>query len=331
MAGGGVNRLRGTPWNPHDATCHRIPEGSSSGSAVAVAAGLCGFAVGTDTGGSIRNPAAMCGVFGYMATRGLFPTDGLFPVSPTQDTIGLLTRSAEDAAFAYGILTRQFPRPAASKVLWLGRPTSHFFDNLDPAVSECVETALTYLERARGQIAPVALPEIAEMVGPDSTFRFLVPTEILAGLGRRWFLANRDQMDVLAAERISTGLDVPANVYVRLRRRLPELRCAIYPRFVGLDGWVLPTVKRLAPPLAEVETPAGHREYTRTMLYNSKPANLLGLCAVSLPIHHLGAAHLPVGLQIVRRGGEDSALLAVAVQVERLLGKSRVLNVTAFL
>ncbi len=100
----GTNAIRGTPWNPHDAAIH-FPGGSSSGSAVLVAAGLCAFAIGSDTGGSVRIPAALCGVFGLKTMVGLFDTSGVFPLSTTLDTIGLLTRSAADAALAFTVLT----------------------------------------------------------------------------------------------------------------------------------------------------------------------------------------------------------------------------------
>src|SRR5262249_24931221 len=100
----GINTIRGTPWNPWHPTVHRVPGGASSGSAVAVAAGLCAFATGTDTGGSVRLPAAFCGVFVLKTTAGLWPCDGVLPLSPALDSIGLLTRSAADASFAFAAL-----------------------------------------------------------------------------------------------------------------------------------------------------------------------------------------------------------------------------------
>lgn len=110
----GINSVRGTPWNPWDARTHRLPGGSSSGSAVAVAAGLCAFAIGTDTGGSVRVPAALCGIFGLKTTVGLWPTQGVFPLSRTLDSIGLLTRDAGDAASALAALTPGTPRASVS-------------------------------------------------------------------------------------------------------------------------------------------------------------------------------------------------------------------------
>ena len=131
----GISEPRGTPWNPWDAAVQRIPGGSSSGPAVAVAAGLCGFAIGSDTGGSVRLPAAFCGVFGHKTTVGLWPTAGVFPLSSVLDSIGPLTRSAADAALLFGALTGQEVAPAPPERLRLGRPTSYFFDRLDPAVA----------------------------------------------------------------------------------------------------------------------------------------------------------------------------------------------------
>ncbi|MDP6883842.1 MAG: amidase, partial [Rhodospirillales bacterium] len=138
LGGAGINRVRGTPRNPWDADVFRAPGGSSSGSAVAMAAGLCGFAIGSDTGGSVRGPAAFCGVFGLKTTKGLWPTDGVFPLSPTLDTIGLLTGSAADAALIAAALQGRPVTPSSPpRGLRLGRPDDHFFDNLDKEVERC--------------------------------------------------------------------------------------------------------------------------------------------------------------------------------------------------
>jgi aspartyl-tRNA(Asn)/glutamyl-tRNA(Gln) amidotransferase subunit A len=103
----GISQTRGTPWNPWDPQVHRIPGGSSSGSAVATAAGMCGFGIGSDTGGSVRLPATFCGIFGLKTTLGLWPVDGVFPLAPDLDTIGPLTRTAEDAAIVWATLCGQ--------------------------------------------------------------------------------------------------------------------------------------------------------------------------------------------------------------------------------
>jgi aspartyl-tRNA(Asn)/glutamyl-tRNA(Gln) amidotransferase subunit A len=145
----GTNSVRGTPWNSWDSQVHRAPGGSSSGSAVAVAAGLCAFAIGSDTGGSVRLPASLCGIFGLKTTVGLWPTDGVFPLSPTLDSIGLLTRSAEDAAIAFAVLTgRPIPTAASLRALRLGLPEDFFFDELDPTVAQCIDATMALLKES---------------------------------------------------------------------------------------------------------------------------------------------------------------------------------------
>jgi aspartyl-tRNA(Asn)/glutamyl-tRNA(Gln) amidotransferase subunit A len=128
----GVNEARGTPVNPWDAQRHRIPGGSSSGSAVATAAGMCAFALGTDTGGSVRIPACFNNLYGHKTTVGLWPTDGVFPLSPTLDSIGPLCRTADDAAIVHRVVTGQHIAPVQSLAgLRRGRPGQWCFDELD--------------------------------------------------------------------------------------------------------------------------------------------------------------------------------------------------------
>jgi aspartyl-tRNA(Asn)/glutamyl-tRNA(Gln) amidotransferase subunit A len=143
---GGINLKHRIAWNPWDATMHRTPGGSSSGSAVATAAGLCVFAIGSDTGGSVRIPAALCGVVGYKATAGLWPIEGVFPLSHTLDSIGIFTATVHDAAVAFGALTGQsIPERSALDGLRLGKPLNHFFDDLAPEVDGCMAHALAHL------------------------------------------------------------------------------------------------------------------------------------------------------------------------------------------
>src|SRR5690606_38143787 len=128
----GVNAVRGTPVNPWDRQVPRLPGGSSSGSAVAVAAGLCAFALGSDTGGSVRVPAALCGIFGFKTTVGFWSTSGAVPLAPTLDSVGLLSRSAGDAALIVAALNGRVPvAPAAAPEIVLGCFRDYFFSDLD--------------------------------------------------------------------------------------------------------------------------------------------------------------------------------------------------------
>ena len=218
---GAGNHHRGTPWNPWDGEIHRAPGGSSSGSAVAVAAGLCAFAIGSDTGGSVRIPAALCGTFGLKTTVGLWPLDGIFPMAPSFDTIGPLTASAADAALIFATIEgTPVADPAPPSGLRLGRPTRHFFDNLEPEVETCVTMALGALEKAGIEMVPMEFPEVEEVT---ETFPIVSPTELLSVLGRERFEAIRERMDRDVAARIVNSLEVTADRYIRLMWRQGEL------------------------------------------------------------------------------------------------------------
>ncbi|MDO8595384.1 MAG: amidase, partial [Sulfuricaulis sp.] len=139
FAFGLVNLIHRPPWNPWDAALHRMPGGSSSGSAVALAAGLCALSVGSDTGGSVRQPAALCGVFGFKATAGVWPLDGVFPLSSTFDSIGFFAHSAEDAAVAFAALTgAALPGVHPPQGVRLGQPANHYFEGLSAEVGASV-------------------------------------------------------------------------------------------------------------------------------------------------------------------------------------------------
>jgi aspartyl-tRNA(Asn)/glutamyl-tRNA(Gln) amidotransferase subunit A len=162
----GINTVRGTPWNPADLTVHRTPGGSSSGSAAGVAAGLCALSIGTDTGGSVRIPAALCGIFGLKTSVGRWSTDGVFPYSSTFDSIGLLTRSAADAAVAYSAIEAANGNEEASSPLLptslqvkLGVPSSFFYEDLEPRVAAAIDGVLTRLEEEGAELVPIDLSE----------------------------------------------------------------------------------------------------------------------------------------------------------------------------
>ena len=318
MGGTGIGHSRGTPWNPCDARIHRIPGGSSSGSGVATAAGLCGFAVGSDTGGSVRTPAAHCGVFGLKTTKGLWPTDGVFPLSRTFDTLGLLTRSAADAAVAFAALQGETePRPATLAGLRLGRPANHFFDHVDADVATCVNRAIDAIGRAGADIVEIEIAE-APRVWPE--LHAFIATELVAELGgRHGFESKRRAMDPDVAARTEPGRELSADAYVRLRERHHVLRRIAQSRMAGLDGWITPTVPYGPRPLADFDDAALAERLVAVTSANTRIGNFFGMCAVSIPVHHLGS-RLPAGLQILCAGGEDPRVLAIARAVEAVIG-----------
>jgi aspartyl-tRNA(Asn)/glutamyl-tRNA(Gln) amidotransferase subunit A len=317
---GGVSHLRGTPWNPWDAEIQRVPGVSSSGSAVAVAAGMCAFAIGTDTGGSVRGPAALCGIFGLKTTPGLWPADGMFPQAPELDTIGPMTATAADAALVFAALQgTPLPRAHPLRGLRLAKPVNHFYDELDSPVETCVAAALEALAGAGASIVPIEVPEIAE---PKRDFGAYVPANLLAVLGRERFLAERHRMDPLIVPRIADGLEVKADHYIRLMWRRHELVRLIEDRMGGFDGWILPTAGMVAPPVAETEgrdaedlrSEMGTRKTHRRMA-----ANFFGLSATSTPIQTFGS-DLPVGLQVMCPANCENRALSIALTLEDLFG-----------
>jgi aspartyl-tRNA(Asn)/glutamyl-tRNA(Gln) amidotransferase subunit A len=323
----GISAPRGTPWNPWDASVQRIPGGSSSGPAVAVAAGLCGFAIGSDTGGSVRLPAAFCGVFGHKTSVGLWPTAGVFPLSTALDSIGPLTRSAADAALLFGALTGEQVTAAPPERLRLGRPTSYFFDDLDPAVADLTERALAALRAAGATIEPIDLPEAAAR---ERYFPVALPAELIATLGRERFARGRAAMDPVVGARGERGLEVWASDYIRLERERRELCRSAAQRLQGFDGVLAPSAAILPPPVADFADPAAALQLALAITRNSQPGNLLDLCGTSTPIHGPGAP-LPVGLQVLCPAGRDAQALAVALTLETLLGPPLQPDLTDFL
>ena len=314
---GAGNHHRGTPWNPWDGATHRAPGGSSSGSAVAVAAGLCAFAIGSDTGGSVRIPAALCGTFGLKTTVGLWPLDGVFPMAPSFDTIGPLTASAADAALVFAALQgTPVAAPAPPRGLRLGRPAHHFFDDLEPEVESCVNAALDALAAAGVEIVPMAFPEAEEVT---ETFPIVSPTELLSVLGRDRFLAIRDRMDRDVAARVANGLELPADRYIRLMWRQDALCRSTRQRMQGLDGVVAPTVPMVAVAREKFDDAAFEHAYHRAVPWNTRPGNVLGLCATTTPVQAFGAS-LPVGLQVLCAGFSEDRALSVARTIEDIVG-----------
>lgn len=323
----GINPVRGSPWNPWDPLVHRAPGGSSSGSAVAVAARLCAFSVGTDTGGSVRGPAAFCGVFGLKTTAGLWPTSGFMPLSTTMDTIGLLTRSAADAALVFGALTGRPVAPTRSiRTVRLGKPINYFFDDVEPEVERCMAAALSAMADAGAEILPVEIPEAHECPNFNSK---VSPIELLATLGRDRFEAARGMLGDPVVASTEAVLEILADEYAGLLRRHRELRLIAEGRMNGLDGWVAPTRQKLPMPLAEIVTRDSRMRMEWLMLRNTRPANTFGICASSTPVHQYGAP-LPVGLQVFCPSYQEERLLGVAKAVEGVVGLPPVPDLSSF-
>ncbi len=316
----GVNEARGTPWNPRDLNTHRLPGGSSSGSAVATASGMCGFALGTDTGGSVRIPACFNGLFGHKTSRGLWPTDGVFSLSSTLDSVGPLCRSADDAILIHQAVTGANVSPESLAGKRFGIPVPMFGDDLDPEVHAAFNSAVEQLKNAGVEFVDVDIPEAKER---ETIFPVIVGAELITTLGEEGFAAARGQMDTVSESRASVGLEVSGTQYIAAVRRHQQLIQVATEKFRGFDAWVSPTCPMLPMVLADLEQPD---QAQRSLLSsrNTQPANLFGFCATSLPIQQLtDDCPLPCGLQIMLPANADSRLLALSQAVEAVIGKGR--------
>ena len=320
FAFGTFNPSHPTPRNPCDEHVHRMPGGSSSGSAVAQAAGLCAIAFGTDTGGSVRHPAALCGVAGFKATAGALPMDGVFPLSPTFDSPGWFGSRVADLATVWQVLSgERAARRRPVDTLVLGRPDVHFFDDLEPDVARAIDAAQQRLAAAGVRVVAVALPPLADL---DAAFGAFVSAELVAYLGRERVIANLGRMDPVVAARIEPGLTFTAEAFLSMRKRFTALASDAHAAMNGVDALLTPVCPRVAAPVESCNTPEAAAAWNRQTLRLTRPGNLFGLCGISLPVGHL-AGSPPVGLQLLGRGGGDAELLAVAEAVEAIVGAGR--------
>lgn len=321
----GINTSRGTPWNPWDSTDHRIPGGSSSGSSVAVASGMCGFALGSDTGGSIRIPACYNGITGLKTTVGLWPTDGVFPLSETFDSIGPLCRSASDADLIHHCVTDKPVAPAAKlRGLRLGIPRQVFFDDLDVEVVSAFNEAVATLKSAGVQCTEFDLPEAAER---EALMPAIMGPEIIDALTVDGFNEALPGMDPVTGARAALGLIVTGQQYVQAKKRTAELQRMVVRKCEATDAWISPTCLMLPPTVQEVESSEAVKARALQSSRNTQPGNLLGMCATSIPLPVTG---LPIGFQIMMAAGKDSRLLAVSAALQEIFGKPAIPNVEVF-
>lgn len=319
----GHSAPRGTPWNPTDMEHHRVPGGSSSGSAVAVAAGMCAFAIGSDSGGSVRVPAAFNGIFGLKTTTGLWPVDGAFPLDPRVDSIGLLTKSAKDALLAFNTINsilfgyKHAPTPTGIKLdrLRFGVPTNHFGENLNQQINDAFQKTNAHLSAKGCQLEDIVVPEAPERA---DYFPVSMPASLLSIFGKDNFLAQKHLMDPVIAKRVESGLDAKAYEFLALENKRQQSCASVSRQFVGFDAWVSPTTTDFAPLVSDFEDPAKGLQLALGMTQNTQPGNYLGLCGVSLPLPVKG---LPIGYQLMGAADTDQRLLEIAVQIEASLAK----------
>ena len=330
FSGVGVNPHFGTPvaWDARtqavaggDPAIPRVPGGSSSGAGVSVATGAAFVGLGSDTGGSIRIPAALNGIVGFKNTARLVPTRGAVPLSTTLDTACAMTRSVRDAVLVHEVLAaRSVVRSAAplsSYRLAVARTT--FLDGLDSTVATAFERSLRALRAAGAQIEEITLPQTAELTAMQAQAGFS-PVESYAW-HRPLLARTATQYDPRVRARIERGASMLAADYVELVRARTDWIARMEHALAGFDAVLSPTVPITAPTITSV-APGAERddEFFRVnglLLRNPSVINMLDGCALSLPCHTPG--ELPVGLMVWHGALHDDTVLNVALQLEQFL------------
>ena len=318
FSGLGLNPHYGTPKNPWDRATGRIPGGSSSGAAVSVTDGMAAAAIGTDTGGSVRIPAAFCGLTGFKPTARRISTQGALPLSTTLDSIGPLAPTVACCALIDAILSGEeapLPTPARLRGLRLAVPQTVALDGMDAAVSRAFDAALARLSAAGAMVEMIAMPEFSELAGLHAGGGFS-PVEAWA-----WHkeLVERagERYDPRVLSRMRRGEKMSAAELIALMAARRRWIAAVEARIAGFDAMLLPTVPIVAPTLAELEDDEHYFRTNALVLRNPSIINFLDGCALSLPCQARGEA--PVGLTLAAPGDRDRAVLAMGMALEACL------------
>jgi len=319
FSGLGINPHYDTPSSPYDRkAAPRIPGGSSSGAAVSVTEGMALGGLGTDTGGSCRIPAALCGIVGFKPTAYRVPTVGAFPLSTSLDSIGPLAATVEccailDAVLAGEPVTELPEFPLAG--LRMAVPQTMVLDHVEPAVARAFDAALAALRKSGALIVDLPLRELNELQGINAKGG-LSAAEAYAI--HRPVIAKAEEMyDPRVLSRILRGREQDAADYIDL----VAARADFVRRFAGItapyDALVMPTTPVVAPPIADLAAEESYRRTNMLVLRNPSIANFVDGCAISLPCHRAGDA--PVGLMLFGAHGADRRLLAIAAAIEKVV------------
>jgi aspartyl-tRNA(Asn)/glutamyl-tRNA(Gln) amidotransferase subunit A len=322
MGAVGVNPHYGTPRNPYDRVHGRIPGGSSSGAVISVTDGMVHAAVGSDTAGSVQAPAALSGVVGFKPTARRVPLTGSIPLAPSLDSIGPLASSVDCCARMDAVLSGEVYVPLADvdrRQIRLAIPQTLVLDDLEPAVARAFERAVSALSAAGIRITELRFDDIAELATLNARGGFSVAE------GWRWHREllgrERSRYDPIVAGRFARGVEIADADYEALRQARARLIARTDPLTREYDALLMPTVPITAPLISEI---AGKEDAwlatNRRLIRNPGVANFLDRCGISLPCHAPGEA--PVGLSLMGERLADRHLLAVARQVERVLGEA---------
>ena len=318
FSGLGINPHYGTPLNAYDRAAGRIPGGSSSGAAVSITDGMAFGALGSDTGGSCRIPAALCGIVGFKPTAHRVPTAGAFPLSTSLDSIGPLAATVACCAALDAVLAGEpavDPDPFPLAGLRLALPQTMVLENVEPEVARAFESALAMLRKAGTRIADIPLHELAELPQINAKGGLAAPEAYAV---HRSLIANAEKMyDPRVLVRLLRGQEQDAADYIELLNARADFIRRVAAVTAPYNALVMPTVPVAAPRLADLASDEAYRHANFLVLRNPSIANFLDRCSISIPCHRPGDA--PVGLMLIGEHDADRRLLAIAAAIEAVV------------
>ena len=317
FSGLGINPHYGTPANPWRREDKRIPGGSSSGAAVAVADGMCLGAIGTDTGGSVRIPAALCGLTGFKPTANRINQAGTLPLSASLDSIGVIAHDVRSCWLLDSVIAEQ-PLELQQVELRSARfaiPQTRVLEGLDEDVAQAWKNAIEALEQAGATLVALPLEELDELNSMNAR------GGITAYEAWQWHqqsaLAQPEAYDPQVLARVQRGSLLTEQDARELHQQRKAWQHRINSALADFDALLMPTVPRIAPTLASLEDAQQYMEVNALMLRNTSVINMLDGCALSLPCHQTGSA--PVGLSLASVHGDDARLISWSLAVETAL------------
>lgn len=339
FGGVGINHDTGTPHNPWHVEPH-APGGSSSGSAVAVAAGMVPVALGTDTGGSVRAPAALCGIAGLKTTVGRVSRAGVFALSPSLDSVGPLTRTVGDAAWVYESLqgpdpdddsTMQAhvdrgPHDVSSTLdegvagLRLAFAETVFFDGVDPEVDAAVRATGEVFTALGASVTSMAIPEASDVMGhgdDSERARSLFMAAEGCASNREILEHHFEELDPIVSVRLRRGFELSAADYIDTQQRFATAQAGVRRRLADVDALLVPTTMIPAEPISEIDVDADtYVQFNGKYLRNTAIGNLLGLCATTTTCGFTSTG-LPIGLMVYAKPFAEEMTLRVAHAYEQ--------------
>lgn len=299
----------------------RIPGGSSSGAAISVAEGTSEVSIGSDTGGSVRIPAALNGVVGFKPTAKRVPLQGAFPLSPSLDSVGPLARTVSGCAIADAVMAGEainIPEPISLNGLRIGVPHGQLFDATENAIAEAFDQSLSACAKAGAAIVEYVMDDLIDAMADATAVGSIAGIEG-SRVHAEWLPDETLDVDQRVRRPLLRRLSVSESDYINVMQRRQTLVQEMDRRMVGYDLLALPTTPIVAPSIALVtRDDAFYKQTESLLLRNTQIANQFDMTAISLP---MPAMALPGGLMLVARHGADRRLLAMALSVEQLLSK----------